>query len=620
MKGDWKARRERVDAAVVAFDFLGWLAGRYGQVNPGRKSQLVRAPYREDRKPSLSLYQQGGVTFWKDQADGTSGTVLQWLTRHEGMSLPQAEDFLLEAVFGAGAAQLAPVNWANIRPQRQPEPEPAYTGPSEPTLRAFEEGQRRMAESGRFPAALADCPLDPDTATTWGLSAKGDEGLIGIFDLEGRIHAVKVRANSQTARYRYMDKGAHNPVWHCPYIQACEGTLTVFEGEKKAIAASAALFASEVSARWGVAGLPGASSRPRPEWFAEIAARGFRVVYFPDPDQAGREAAKRFEAECRAAGLEVYVADPVGDCWDVAREEGLEGLCRKIHAGVNNATLGYSEAAMRGKALGASAALVLPLVVKFFALSWGMHASQMLSLLQNLLRDLRDRPHRHPYLGDGRIEINLSLTDVMGWADCSQRTARTLRAKLCAALELTASDAKTTPHKFFLNTSILECLIRGVTSASFTGKHIQNDDSPIPTHPQPAPDVRNAVNNPRAAEVFAKVSGAGYVIYEDIRECGWRSARHLSRKLGLSPRHVKECLAHLVAAGFLVQEGRRYSLAPTAEASSSVYRDMAWHYRSAKRRQIWAAARERRLEFERTWFRQAPRILHRQRSGRAARR
>lgn len=264
MKGDWKARRERVDAAVVAFDFLGWLAGRYGQVNPGRKSQLVRAPYREDRKPSLSLYQQGGVTFWKDQADGTSGTVLQWLTRHEGMSLPQAEDFLLEAVFGAGAAQLAPVNWANIRPQRQPEPEPAYTGPSEPTLRAFEEGQRRMAESGRFPAALADCPLDPDTATTWGLSAKGDEGLIGIFDLEGRIHAVKVRANSQTARYRYMDKGAHNPVWHCPYIQACEGTLTVFEGEKKAIAASAALFASEVSARWGVAGLPGASSRPAP--------------------------------------------------------------------------------------------------------------------------------------------------------------------------------------------------------------------------------------------------------------------------------------------------------------------------------------------------------------------
>jgi len=73
---------------LKAIDLTAFLYRHYGLRANG--SGLVLCPFHEDTKPSLSTFQKNGTWGWKCHGCGAKGTLVDFIMKKEGLSLPEA--------------------------------------------------------------------------------------------------------------------------------------------------------------------------------------------------------------------------------------------------------------------------------------------------------------------------------------------------------------------------------------------------------------------------------------------------------------------------------------------------------------------------------------------------
>lgn len=74
----------------------------------GLQEGLISSPIREDRKPSLSLYVRGGMSYWKDHATGEGGSIIDFIQQWKGKKFPETIEFI-ESLLGGQAAERKPM-------------------------------------------------------------------------------------------------------------------------------------------------------------------------------------------------------------------------------------------------------------------------------------------------------------------------------------------------------------------------------------------------------------------------------------------------------------------------------------------------------------------------------
>ena len=86
---------------------------------PGQPSKSCRSPFRDDRSPSFSVFDNG--TRWHDHADGTGGDVIDLVATALNISLSNAARWLLEQ----SNARTSRRDWPRARRATQANPKPA---------------------------------------------------------------------------------------------------------------------------------------------------------------------------------------------------------------------------------------------------------------------------------------------------------------------------------------------------------------------------------------------------------------------------------------------------------------------------------------------------------------
>lgn len=72
-------KKDRIDAAKsLAWEQLGFFNG------------VICSPLRQDKKPSLSLYSRDNKSYWKDQATGEGGSIIDFVMQWRGLTFPEA--------------------------------------------------------------------------------------------------------------------------------------------------------------------------------------------------------------------------------------------------------------------------------------------------------------------------------------------------------------------------------------------------------------------------------------------------------------------------------------------------------------------------------------------------
>jgi len=86
---------------------------------PGQPSKSCRSPFRDDRSPSFSVFDNG--TRWHDHADGTGGDVIDLVATALNISLSDAARWLLEQ----SNARTNRRDWPRVRTPLQANPKPS---------------------------------------------------------------------------------------------------------------------------------------------------------------------------------------------------------------------------------------------------------------------------------------------------------------------------------------------------------------------------------------------------------------------------------------------------------------------------------------------------------------
>jgi hypothetical protein len=284
---------------------------------PGQSGKCVPSPFREDRSPSFSVFEDG--TRWKDHATADSGDVFDFIGKARGCNTAEAICFVEERL-------------GITRPERKPEAA-RREGPKLPPLRGgtadelrelsdrrgFMVEALRLAESRGF---LRFCNL-------WGNSAWC------VGDSRGQLHEFRRVDGRKWPGYgRLPERKAHctgaGKAWPLglmesapfPKIAMVEGApdfLAVFhflliEGKEKTVAPVAVLGA--------------ANHALAPDALAKFAGKS--VCLYPHADEAGQKAARAWALALRDAGAARVTAFDLSGLVLVDGTEGkdLADVCR----------------------------------------------------------------------------------------------------------------------------------------------------------------------------------------------------------------------------------------------------------------------------------------------------
>jgi len=298
----------------------------------GERGGLIRAPYREDRHPSFSLYRgQNGTWLWKDHATGESGNAFTFLTRIVGLEKREAARELKRRAgldFDLPEPSVVYEPSTEFLPYKRPgDRGDGATAEGEPRWeltareRALWKASRRNLKE-RYPDYLRDRAIPPKYAEALGLGITRDGRLvIPIRDPRGRVGVLKFRLpDASRGKYRYSKRVAKTPWLYLPGFQDRGRPVLVVEGEVNAIAAWAA-----VRDKLAVVGTAGAETPlDHPEAFA-----GRVVLVYADGDEAGERARARWSGELLAAGAaRVAPLPPLrpGSGFDFGDYAGAQGL------------------------------------------------------------------------------------------------------------------------------------------------------------------------------------------------------------------------------------------------------------------------------------------------------
>lgn len=291
-------------------------------------------PGCEERTPSFSVSQRGGVWLW--HRFGRAGAA----GRDEGGN---AYHLLLSLGFSPRGAAEELLRGANLeppphpQPRSQPAPSPARTdGAVSPASRsALHRAQAELERLWPLPA-LERRGILLELARVGGLGARSDGAiLMPILAPDGALRAVKRRrgdlGDPNAPRYRYLDAGCGAPAWCSPRSSGSSGrgssVVLICEGELNALVAWGALRSLD----WTLAvqGVAGASATPE---LSDLEGRS--VVLLGDDDSAGRAGRRRWRQLALEAGARrVVTLEPLPDfldACDLAGRDGLKGLARAL--------------------------------------------------------------------------------------------------------------------------------------------------------------------------------------------------------------------------------------------------------------------------------------------------
>ena len=271
---------------------------------PGQPAASCRSPFREDRKPSFSIYNDG--LRWKDQATGDGGDVIDFIAH--ACHLDKAE---------AIRRFLSMLDLSIPHHTTFPKPSNRHTEASGPFLPALHRGTVAEIE-----AVAAMRGLRPDAISlaqslgTLGFGKVSGQACWVLTDRERRIaEARRVDGRLFPAQYGLIERKAHTLRGSCkawPVGVAVLHELPAFralmlvEGGPDYLAALHFLCAAEV---WDVlpVAMLGRSTGSRIDPAALELMKGRRVRIYPhaDADGGGATGARRWAAQLQAQGCTV---------------------------------------------------------------------------------------------------------------------------------------------------------------------------------------------------------------------------------------------------------------------------------------------------------------------------
>jgi hypothetical protein len=266
---------------------------------PGEPKDLCRVPWREDRRPSLSIYQ--GSTKWKDHGRDENGDVVDFTCKASNVGVPEALR-ILEGIAGYSpeftSPSRQPVKVSELTPaQKRAQLWPTFTALTREQIEIVADGRKLPSDAVALLAWMEclrfarwknrDCliiregpfaqarPLDnlpfikPDGSKVKSLNLPGSQGVA--------IGRGLLRPNSP--------------------VLLVEGAIGIVE------AAAAIMHAG--CTEWTPIAMTSASSRFErdPELLAMFAGRRVRII--PDQDEAGLDGAASWLAALEAVGATV---------------------------------------------------------------------------------------------------------------------------------------------------------------------------------------------------------------------------------------------------------------------------------------------------------------------------
>lgn len=288
-------RRENLELAKAA---LGIAEAWRDLGLPGEPAKTCRVPWREDRKPSFSIFDGGRR--WKDHSTGESGDVVDFVARAKGLSVKDAIDWVRERTG---------INHLDPPPPGRPS-QPVGRNLQLPELSAGGPAERQLVADARRIR-----PYAVEVAAELGVLRFGEVCGYPCWVLvdEGRIaEARRLDGQPFPAVGSLGERKAHTLAGSCKSWplgasllreQASVAVLLV-EGGPDYLAAFHFLVKRKRIGLVPVAML-GRSNRIAAEALGLFHDRRVRICPHDDPDGGGLDAARRWAAQLAGVGAKV---------------------------------------------------------------------------------------------------------------------------------------------------------------------------------------------------------------------------------------------------------------------------------------------------------------------------
>jgi hypothetical protein len=263
---------------------------------PGEPARTCKSPFREDKKPSFSVYRAKDSERWHDQGTGEGGDVVDFWAKAKGITVQEA---IIRLGAMTGMAEPPPHSRYTVSIIVWP---PDFLPPTELECRSL--GMLRELPAGAFDLAKRLGFLKVGThrgELLWWLtdaSRKGAEGKTFTGDpcLASGKKTVALPGTSKSWCYGLKSD--------CPEWDAMKKIILV-EGLPDFFAALALLIDWPGNAR--VVAMLGSSSKPGEETMSYF--KGHEVLIIPHNDVVGQGAAKKWVDQLLGYGARVLVQE-----------------------------------------------------------------------------------------------------------------------------------------------------------------------------------------------------------------------------------------------------------------------------------------------------------------------
>lgn len=279
---------DALTSAIDAIDLPALVGELYPEsgARPGTAA-LVKASWRDDRKPSFSLYRaRSGIWMFKDHSFGTEGNAFHFLLNIAKMKPQEAATSLMERAGVTG--DMLPARKEKGRVNHPQEPDPTEKLPRSPRLPLSSDALDDIEftkdyASGKVPKSLEGRGIRDEDVLRYGIMDDKGDGIFKILEPNGVTVSYKRRLlKGGHQRYGYEVKGHGSPAWCNPGFGKSNRVLVV-EGELNALVAHSVL--AEAGHDIDVMGIAGANGGPYWEALED------KLVYvYADNDEPGETA------------------------------------------------------------------------------------------------------------------------------------------------------------------------------------------------------------------------------------------------------------------------------------------------------------------------------------------
>ena len=281
---------------------IQWLWKHYGL--PGSPKRSMRSPFREDHKPSFSVYQN--YTRWKDQATGEGGDAIDFIGRMEGMDNRAACGRIIEL---AGVGSDARSDFVYHRKEEAPKIRKSTScdlsfGTEDQILKLCQ-----IRKLGDAKNAMIDLEergylgfITMDGVEYWAVTDKTRFN-VQLRHLDGTLIEIEMDGEKNYVKAKTL-KGS-SASWPIGLRQiAAKSHVLIVEGGPDLLAAATVVHRlfPEDSKRFGFVCITGAGNKFPEEELTIFSGKSVTIFPHSDTNRAGQKAGTRWMEQIRSAG------------------------------------------------------------------------------------------------------------------------------------------------------------------------------------------------------------------------------------------------------------------------------------------------------------------------------